>query len=286
MKKLMTVLFSLAACSGGALAQSGCASSSNIYSFTANGINYEVVKEMKTWANAAACAVQRGGHLVHIDSQAEQTAVYNGVVASGVSSSYVTVNDGGGAAYIWIGATDKYTEGTWVWDGDDNNSGTNFWTGQGLAGAANGAAVANSFVNWGYNGASIYEPDDFMSNQDGGAMALSNWPFGSPGMWNDIIITNSLYFVIEYPVASGIAPAGQGTAGILLFPNPASEKLSVNAGNAFAGNPYFIYDLLGNQVMSGSLDAEITEISIGELPAGMYYLCIAGTEKKKFTVVE
>jgi hypothetical protein len=99
-----------------------CASAANIYSFTYGGKNYEVVKELKTWTQAAACAVIRGGHLAHIDSGAEQNAVYNAItLGASVSATYVSVSDGGGAAYVWIGATDKNTEGTWLWDGDGDN---------------------------------------------------------------------------------------------------------------------------------------------------------------------
>lgn len=177
-----------------------CASTSNIYSFTYNGKSYEVVKEMKNWTAAAACAVSRGGYLVEINSQAEQDSVYDAIVnGASVTSNYTTVNDGGGIAYVWIGATDKNVEGTWLWDGNDDNSGQNFWTGEGSAGSGTGAAIGGLYNNWGgsTNG-SANEPDDFLNNQDGGGIALSNWPFGIAKEWNDISSSNSLYYVIEY----------------------------------------------------------------------------------------
>lgn len=63
-----------------------CANSINIYNFTNGSTRYELVKEKKTWANAAACASERGGFLVQIDSSSEQSAVYSAILASGVSS--------------------------------------------------------------------------------------------------------------------------------------------------------------------------------------------------------
>jgi len=45
-----------------------CADQQNVFAFTYNGKAYEIIKENKTWLNAAACAVSRGGYL------AEETA--------------------------------------------------------------------------------------------------------------------------------------------------------------------------------------------------------------------
>jgi hypothetical protein len=210
-------------------AQTSCASAVNIYSFTFNGTTYEVVKEAKTWTAAATCAVQRGGSLVEINSQGEQTAVYNGIVAAGVASNYSPVGDGGGASYVWIGATDKFNEGSWIWDGNNDATGGNFWNGQGLAGAGNGTVVLSQFVNWGgKSNSSIQEPDDFNSNQDGAAMAVSAWPFGIAGEWNDIALTNSIYYVIEYNNTLGIK-ANEQNVVLQIFPNPTKDKIEVTS---------------------------------------------------------
>jgi hypothetical protein len=177
------------------------------FPFTVNGKNYKIVTTQKSWQDAAAWAVQDGGYLVHINSQQEQDSIYAAIQASGISTTYTVVNDGGGIAYIWIGATDKATEGTWLWDGDNDASGDNFYTGQGNNGTGNGAAVNNAYINWGgkssSGGSSTNEPDDYFSNQDAGAIALDGWPGGSgalglAGEWNDIDITNTLYFIVEY----------------------------------------------------------------------------------------
>ena len=53
-----------------------CVNVSNIYTFEYNGHTYEMVKENKTWANAAACAVERGGYLVEITDAAEQDSIF------------------------------------------------------------------------------------------------------------------------------------------------------------------------------------------------------------------
>lgn len=101
--------------------------------------------------------------------------------------------DGGGIAYVWIGATDKQNEGTWIWDGNDDSTGANFWNGQGAAGAGTGSAVAALYNNWGRDGGgtgAIGEPDNFFNMQHCGGMALTTWPHGIAGQWNDINMGN------------------------------------------------------------------------------------------------
>ena len=130
-------------------AQTTCYTASNSAAFNYNGHTYKLIKELKSWVNAATCAVSDGGYLVEIADAAEQTAVYNGIVASGISASYHAVADGGGSSYVWIGATDKNAEGTWLWDGNNDNVGTNFWNGQGQAGAGTGSVVGRLDVRYG-----------------------------------------------------------------------------------------------------------------------------------------
>lgn len=173
--------------------------------FTHNGANYQIVQEFKTWEQAATAAVQQGGFLAQIEDQAEQTAIYNAIMNAGISTTYTAVGDGGGTAYIWIGATDKANESTWLWDGNNDNEGVNFFTGQGNLGDFS----APGYNNWGGKGAgSINEPDDFQSNQDAAAIALAKWPtnpnftLGVAGEWNDININNQLYYIIEFPISS------------------------------------------------------------------------------------
>jgi len=59
--------------------QVSCYTVANTYTFTFGLKKYRVVKELKTWTQAASCAVSDGGHLAEINSLAENTAVYNGI---------------------------------------------------------------------------------------------------------------------------------------------------------------------------------------------------------------
>jgi hypothetical protein len=170
-------------------------------SFKHSGHSYLVVKQKKNWVAAAKDAVAKGGYLVEIDDQAEQNAVYAGILASGVKTDYVAVPDGGGAAYLWIGGYDATEEGSWLWNGA-NTSGTFpvFWTG-----GKTGSAPGGAFYNWGGKSAGkLNEPDNYTDSsvspngQDVVAIAISDWPYGKAGEWNDLSLSNTLYYVVEF----------------------------------------------------------------------------------------
>ena len=182
-----------------------------INGFTSLDSRYELVLERRTWNEAAACASDRSGQLLQIESAAEQSLVLSAVQsASGLDPAYVRVPDGGNVAYLWIGATDRVNEGTWLWDGDGDGAGSTFWTGTGLLADGDGQPATGAFHNWGgstfwggLSGLSTNEPDDY-AGQNAAAMALENWPQGSvapvgfAGEWNDLADDNSLFFLIEY----------------------------------------------------------------------------------------
>ena len=175
---------------------SACANSANIYSFTYGGKSYEVIRENKNWKDASACAVSRGGALVEINDAAEQTEIFTQLSDNANIDLHNTVApDGGGGSYVWLGGNDLSREGEWVWDGNNDNNSTQFWQG-----TSTGNAVAGLYNNWGT------EPDDW-NGQDGLALALTQWPVvggdrGSAGQWNDVAHTNTLYYVIEYPITT------------------------------------------------------------------------------------
>jgi hypothetical protein len=176
------------------------------YEFEYNGKNYVVVKEKMSWKQAAQHAKSMNGSLVEINDQGEQDAVWDAINnGANIDKNYMMALDGGGIAYVWIGATDYRTEGDWVFDGNDDGDGTPFWTGKGKAG---GKAVNDAYNNWGGTSENKKnEPDDYGSGQDAAAIGLEPWPknagfLGKAGEWNDIDMElNELYFVVELEAA-------------------------------------------------------------------------------------
>ncbi len=164
-----------------------CADESNITTFMHDGKTYEIIEENKTWSAAASCAVERGGFLAEINDQAEQDAIFDALENANINVFNTTAGDGGGASYVWIGGNDIATEGTWILDGDNDGQGAQFWMGD-----LNGNPVGGLYNNWGM------EPDDFGSGQDALGLALTDWPLGLAGQWNDLDENNGLYYVVEF----------------------------------------------------------------------------------------
>ena len=219
------------------------------YSFTIGNTSYKLVTTQRDWVSAAADAVQQGGHLVEINDSAEQAGIWQAIQDSGISMTYTAVSDGGGVAYVWIGATDKQNEGTWLWDGDNDNNGENFWNGQGAWGANNGSAVNGAYYNWGgTNTGTPNEPDDYGSNQDAAAIGLEPWPSAGAGNiageWNDIAITNSLYYIIEFD--TNTIDENKSIPDLIIAQN--GKKIRLQATKLLTNIE--VFDLSGKQIVN------------------------------------
>jgi hypothetical protein len=166
--------------------------------FSSSGHTYKIVKTASTWQDASTAAHNGGGYLVNIGSIAENHEIYSRLYRYITHNEYTdsVASNGGGATYVWIGANDMSTEGTWVWE---NNS-QQFWSGTSAGNAENGL-----YGNWGKNthdNEQQREPDN-AGNQDAAAMALTEWQVGSgtlgqASQWNDLKVADPLYYIIEY----------------------------------------------------------------------------------------
>ncbi len=159
------------------------------FRFTFDGHTYDVITSGLTWADASTAAQNKSingnpGYLARIDSEQENDEIFSQLLNNIDSSDFANslAPDGGGASYVWIGANDIQTEGQWVWV----DNGAQFWQGDNT-----GSAVDALYNNWGI------EPDDF-NGQDAAGIALTDWPFGVAGQWNDVDTDNTLYYIIEY----------------------------------------------------------------------------------------
>lgn len=272
-KKIYTLLFTMTFITSINTVSAQC-DTSNRYQFMHNGKVYYVVMDKQIHTNARACAQIQGGHLVYINDQAEQDAVYNGILAAGVSPTYDTVVNGGGIAYVWIDANDQFTEGDWQW----GFNGTSFWSGQGAAGAGGGFAVSGAYHNWGGKSTGTpNEPDDYMNNQDAAGIALASWPIGSSsplgiaGEWNDIDQVEQLYYVVEIE-STDVGDIDNGDNNIEVYPNPAANVLNVKLS---VNNKYYTLELInvvGQAIRTISVNDNNTIIRLGNVPAGMYIL--------------
>jgi hypothetical protein len=152
----------------------------------ASGNSYALYKVAKTWNDAQVSAEGLGGYLVKVNSAAENAELFS-VLSSQLSLADLDntwASDGGNSAYVWLGANDSVSEGSWKW-------------------IADGTTLSTTRAEWG-EGALGTEPDNY-NNQDYLALGMENWPYGSStgsgygdaGEWNDLRGTNLLYYVVE-----------------------------------------------------------------------------------------
>jgi len=203
--------------------------------FFFEGHTYEFITTPRTWQEASTYAQTQGGHLAVITSAAENNAVIQAALAdTGLVSSASTANDGGGAKYLWLGATDIAAEGRFAWVTGESFSLYTAWA----------------------SGPLGVEPDDFGGAQDALAMALEAYPrpsggIGSAGLWNDVNERNTLSFVIEYDDLRGTE------AGDLIQGGASAETIRGMAGDdtisGGAGNNYLRGDE-GNDSITGGAD--------------------------------
>jgi len=254
-----------------------CADDSNIYSFVYDGKTYEVVKEAKNWISAAACAVERGGVLTEINTQSEQDAIYMELQNANITLANTIASNGGGASYVWIGGNDLDVdglnhEGQWIWDGDNDGAGTQFWQGD-----TNGNSVDGAYTNWGN------EPDD-AGEQDGLSIALTQWPIGSgslgsAGQWNDLIVTDPLYYVIEYATILNIDNINIDT--VKIYPNPVKGILKIENSTYLISNVKII-NMLGQEIKNIEFVdvSNKVEVDFSSIDNGTYFIKINYTNGK------
>lgn len=239
-----------------------------VHGFEFNGANYQIVLENKNWQDAAACAVSHGGKLLEINSQQEQDAVFQAINNVFFDHSNTVATDGGGASYLWLGGHDSASEGNWVWNGDNDSQSSPFWIG-----TSSGSAVNGNYENWGN------EPDNW-NNQDGLALAITDWMFGQAGQWNDVFITNELYYIIEYPSVS-LGTIDHNSSTFTVSPNPASGQVMISLTEN--EGEIILTDLSGKVVLTKACDPGITVLDVSALSSGTY-LVQAGKEVKKLLV--
>ena len=264
-----------------------CADTSNIYSFEYNAKSYEVIKEKQTWIDAAACAVERGGYLAEINSQAEQDEVYNQLSNKARILLGQTVSaDGGNASYVWLGGNDMATEGVWILDGNNDGTGPQFWQG-----AVSGSTVDSLYSNWGT------EPDNWQRRQDALAIALTQWPrssgyLGKAGQWNDLDQTGLLYYIVEYDSLKSVVSVEDNKLGIIPqeyvleqnYPNPFNPITTIKFNipilgkvkNVLGNVALKVYDILGKEVATlvneqKSAGSYEIQFDATNLSSGIYY---------------
>jgi hypothetical protein len=139
-------------------------------------------------------------------------------------------------------------------------------------GTTTGSAVGGLYNNWGN------EPDDFYG-QDGLAIALTNWPNGFAGEWNDVSQSNTLYYLIEYSTSLSKDVTTLGSK-IGLHPNPSVDFVQV-FGFTDDEVSFILYDVNGSAIKSGVVSNN-DKINTQYLTKGMHFLIFDNGSIAKF----
>ena len=220
-----------------------------------------MIKENKTWIEAVASAVERGGKLAEINDVNEQNEIQTQVILNaGINTANTVAPDGGGGAYIWLVGNDITSEGDWIWDGNKT-----------------GGSVAYYYENWESLGLCPIcppiqnEPDNYNDNQNGLGLSLNGWPLGKSGQWNDVNHSNKLYYVVEYSAITKITTT-QKLKEFDVFPNLANTILTITG---LEGNVKLtLSNVTGNQVYTVLSNSKTLTIDVRNWLKGVYFLTV------------
>ena len=90
-------------------------------------------------------------------------------------------------------------------------------------------------------------------------------------------------YIYSGPAASGVNNVNK--SDLELFPNPATDELTIQLGDLSTYHMFTVTNNLGQQVIVKKLTAVHTTIDLVQLPAGVYYITFkgdSGSEVRKF----
>jgi hypothetical protein len=68
-------------------------------------------------------------------------------------------------------------------------------------------------------------------------------------------------------------------AGIKLYPNPASDEVSIEVNEKLIGKTFQLFSSTGELIKKGKLDSKINRISLTKLPTGKYYIQVSSMKE-------
>lgn len=164
---------------GGNIGAAACAGlgDTNYYDSDTGTCYFRESTSTATWANAQLACQAEGGHLVVIDSAAEQTLLWSNLGVSG--------------QLTWLGANEIDVMGEWRWQGGELN-GVQFWSGE-----SGGSAIGSYYNNWGSG-----EPN---LNSFQACMQWGYFTGADDGKWDDVECSQLTRYICEIP--------GSGSSG-------------------------------------------------------------------------
>ena len=182
-------------------------------------------------------------------------------------------------------------------------NGTN-WVNVGIAGFSAGEADNITIAIDNHGAPYVIFEDPTTSNLGATVMKYNgaNWVFaGTPGFTTGLDALNTtmaidkngdpyacfqqfpggLASVMKYDAATEVkSVAGSVSSALLVYPNPATTQITISAPGKIS--TITVSNLLGQTMYSQHCNAGEVHVAIADLPAGVYFVKVNGTEIRKF----
>ena len=120
----------------------------------------------------------------------------------------------------------------------------------------------------GYKNGALDRKEEYEYDNNGFITKEKLQTSSSPGV---LYVTNENKFYYEQ---SALSTGIYENSNFSVFPNPASDQISIEANEYLMGNGFAIYNSIGKSVRKGSITSKKTVVNLNDLPNGIYILRI------------
>lgn len=145
-------------------------------------------------------------------------------------------------------------------------------------------AIEVSHATWNANGTTPL-PGGFSVPFGGGELLPAQLPDGTHWYVCSNHAADGMKGIIIVGTPTGIEES-LGQLDISIFPNPATDLITVKASNKLLGTQYFITDQHGRQMLTGKIDSETKSINISQFKNGIYLFQIEGQKSRSIKLIK
>jgi hypothetical protein len=127
-----------------------------------------------------------------------------------------------------------------------------------------------------------------IATADGINFYMSNEHFQQAAIVNiaqKLHIIDMSEYLQTYINAVAALPGALQQNGVMIYPNPAGDVLTIQGPAFLRGTGYYFIDMMGRRVLNGVMEGENNSIDISGLASGTYDIVIAGYENDVYKLV-
>lgn len=116
----------------------------------------------------------------------------------------------------------------------------------------------------------------------GGGFIVSGWTNSSAMVPNQGLDD---FWVIKLDGSVNVEELAKSLV-VTIYPNPATDMITIRQDNPVANQPYALHDMAGEMITNGMLQEQSTVISLSGLAPGVYFLRIGSSAQKVYKIVK